>query len=276
MYKKLDIILTLIKEEREERKQFDEAMSEKLAKAIDEKAASSGQITASVLEDLLKRRENEFAQRVDIILRQHFETISSTRPSQPLPTNPTSQQLLTRDGYPVYAYASKLDWDVPQEWVVPTDCSLKTAFNLWFNGLKGDDGVHTVRPYKLLTRLPKKEKKRFQTEWVPILRLMSSYPELNHEKCSSQEHILEEFDKCIVYVLGRVSYIKESKKHLCWTVSTWSKRISNSSIMKNGKEEDKVGLVPIKQHARKRTFATSNSKSAKQARVAQGLLTMGL
>ena len=278
LYKKLDIILNIIQEEREERKKFDEAMSIKLSNAIDEKAAASGQITASVLEDLLKRRENEFAARVDVILREHFQN-TTTVTTQPNLPQPVSAPLMTRDGYVIYAYGSKLDWEVPLGWTVPKDCSLKTAFNLWHNGLKGDDGVHTVRPYKLLTRLPPREKKIFRLEWKPILTMMCSCPSLNPVNCTSEENILSEFDKCVAYVLEKVSYIKDCKKHCSWTISTWSKRISNSSIKAKGNEEDKRRLTSSrynKPHSSKRKFVAGNSATVKQARLGQGLTTMGL
>jgi hypothetical protein len=164
-------------------------------------------------------------------------------------------------------------------WTVPTDCSLKTAFNLWHNGLKGDDVVHTVRPYKLLTRLPPREIKKFRVEWKPILSLLCSCPSLNPSNCTSEENIIAEFDKYAAYVLENVSYIKDCKKHCSWTISTWSKRISNSSVMANGNDQDKGRLTSNwlnKPHSSKRTFAAGNSTRVKQARLGQGLTTMGL
>jgi hypothetical protein len=272
-YKILDLILKLILEEREERKKFDREISEKLKQAIDEKAASTGQITAAVLEQIIERRETQFAQRVEDILRHHLSSDTSlTRPAQP-PSQPVPS--MTRDGYVVYSYGSKLDWDVPVGWTLPHDCALKTAFNLWFSGIKGDNGVHIVRPYKLLTRVPQVEWKKFKTEWKPIMTLMGRCPTLSEENISN----VVEFDKALSYVLEIVSYIKDMKKHCSWTVATWSQRISRSSVMKNGSEDDKNRLTTATRynnpHSRKRAFA-STSKAAKEARVRSGLLQMGL
>lgn len=275
LVKKLDCLLEMIMEERKQQRIRDEQMSEMLKQAIDEKAAQAGQITAAVLERMLERGRNELTKQVDDMLREHL----GERQTAATNINVASQPgpLMIRGGYSVYSYDGKLDWDVPSNWMLPSKCSLKNAWNLWFCGVKNEN---IIRPFRLFTKVPSKDWKKLKVEWFPIMKLLSRCPSLDNQILHGPpqpepERLSEEFDKAMAYVLEQVSYLKDAKKNSAWTVSTWSKRISRSSIMKNGNEEDKdkVGEESRynKPHSQKRHFEASNTKTAKEKRINQAL-----
>ena len=125
---------------------------------------------------MLDRGRNELTKQVDDMLREHLgERQTAARninvASQPGP-------LMIRGGYSVYSYDGKLDWDVPSTWTLPSKCSLKNAWNLWFCGVKNEN---IIRPFRLFTKVPSKDWKKFKVEWFPIMKLLSRCPSLDNQ-----------------------------------------------------------------------------------------------
>jgi hypothetical protein len=280
MIKKMDKMVDLLIEERNARKLRDEEVSNMLATAINEKAAQAGQITAEVLGRMLSDSNNDLERRVEEMFRErfHLSTSQGSNSSQlnAVPRDHTATMM--KRGYIAYSYGGVLGWDVPCGWTVPDKCTLKNAFFLWYNGIRGGDGIHTIRPFRLLEMIPESEWKKYKVEWLPIMHLMEKAT-LDMANVVNPELMTSEYEKAVAYVLDQVSYLKDAKKNCSWTVSTWSKRISRSSIMKDGNDEDKARLSDEtrynKQHATKRKFGAVGATS-KQSRISRGLKLIGL
>ena len=138
------------------------------------------------------------------------------------------------------------------------------------------NGESPVRPFRFLNRsmLPTLAlKNSFSTEWYPILSKMENAPDLTIP--SNDEDITPSFIKSS-YEIG-TEYLKNEicgyiwrnfKKHLNWSVATWSRWTQAGNIKKYGNEKETSNLPPDnhrnKRHERKRTLQRGPSKSRKR------------
>ena len=95
--------------------------------------------------------------------------------------------------------------------------------------------------------LPNKIKKNFNLHWRPIFSMMQAAPGIEIRETGIDYHYLRtSFDAAKGYLKTRVSYVFENE---ClhpeqWGILTWSQKVQHSSIVKDGKEQDKANLPP--------------------------------
>ena len=267
--KQLARIEDMLKEEKLARQTFKNDLFNTIIDAINEKAASAGQITSTVLENMFQRHQ----QNLNELLTERLGASQTQQTSNPTQASSGNTVMMTRGGYPVYSYQGKMDWDVPSDWTVPKS-NLKNAFILWFFGVSNETGV-IIRPFRHLKVVPVKEWRKFKVEFIPIMKLMEEGVDT---QSITMDTYLNEYEKGVKCVESQVSFIKKCKKASTWTVATWSSRIKRSSILKNGTDEDKEKVSMEsrynKKHSKKRVFRASSSKVAKEARLTQGLESM--
>ena len=96
----------------------------------------------------------------------------------------------------------------------------------------------------------------------PSLVGMKSLVKQKGGKFTAQE-IDQYYEIILQYILSRVEYIK-NKKISKWTVTTWSRNILRSSIMKHGTEEDKQRLPEETRYNRSHTGRKRKKNSSSQ------------
>jgi hypothetical protein len=102
--------------------------------------------------------------------------------------------------------------------------------------------------------LPKHIQRDFNVHWRPIFNLMDACPGLHRDDPNS-------FDRGMEYLKTRVQYVFEKSKAnpTQWELSTWSKHVRHSSIVKHGTESDKdvaVGTNSLQQGTQYRKVET--------------------
>ena len=95
------------------------------------------------------------------------------------------------------------------------------------------------------TYLPKELSNKFRIGWIPVMNKMLESPELpdgiNNANTLTDEKIDEAYCAGINYLKSKFSYIftnEKFKAHQKWSVSTWSRRIRYTEVMKYGSPED--------------------------------------
>ena len=83
------------------------------------------------------------------------------------------------------------------------------------------------------------------TAWKPIYKYMEQTPNLNiptDPKEITAEFINNSFDQATAYMKNRVSYIwkLKTREPSNWSISTWSKYVSNGYVRDKGTDEDKL------------------------------------
>ena len=81
--------------------------------------------------------------------------------------------------------------------------------------------------------------------------MMEAAPGIEIRETGIDSHYLcTSFDAAKEYLKTRVSYVFENEHlHLeRWGISTWSKKVQHSSILKDGTEKDKANLPPELNH----------------------------
>jgi len=153
-----------------------------------------------------------------------------------------------------YTYDGRLNWHVPKCFKFPARCKINLGWKLWLQGLLnnqilGPDGLlqaAPVRPFRKLNpaHLPEKVKKTFILHWKPIFELLEKAPSLSvvdNPTDIDATYIDKSFAKAKDYFKTRVDYVFQ-KKHAhpdSWEISTWSKHVMKSFILRHGMEQDK-------------------------------------
>jgi hypothetical protein len=120
-----------------------------------------------------------------------------------------------------------------------------------------DPRAAPIRPFRDFKNdmLPKHIQRDFNLHWRPIFNLMDACPGLHRDDPNS-------FNRGMEYLKTRVQYVFEKSKAnpTQWELSTWSKHVRHSSIVKHGTESDKAALQSEPTHFNK---ARSTSKFKK-------------
>lgn len=162
--------------------------------------------------------------------------------------------------YRLYAGAGRF-WHVPLDFNFPAETPLKMAWRMWLKGLEGNETTVSfqtrrapVRPFRhfKLNMLPKKTKLEYTLHWRPILSFLQEAPGLRIPALPLVDDDFIESSWALVfeYLKTRVTYVfaNERLNPNSWVVSYWSKKISRSSILKYGTEEDIARLPPSNNH----------------------------
>ena len=163
---------------------------------------------------------------------------------------------------------------------------LRDAWGYWLNGNKNynvfeiEEGVERlrrriIRPFYLFCVENLPCWKQFKSGWLGILKLMMKAPTLdtlgdkitNAKGNIQAERVDETYEIGMNHVLWEVEYIKEKRNFKLWTITTWSKNVHYSTVMKYSTVCDKGRLPPANQFNRphsgpKRRMKQSNSRQA--------------
>ena len=160
---------------------------------------------------------------------------------------------------PLFCYSSHF-WDVPKGFIFQKNPTRKIG---WEFGLKGKpnnevlvDGIirkAPVKPYRKLNSKLRpscsKQANVLTSTWSPIFTTMERTPDLNIPNNLEEitaKVIDDTFDKATKYLKEKVvSYIwNMPRKDIAnWSISTWSKHVSNGFIRDNGTDSDKDNLI---------------------------------
>jgi len=125
-----------------------------------------------------------------------------------------------------------------------------------------------IRPFRKLEPkfLPNnKTKTVYLLHWRPIFELLEKTPDLTiieDPTSIDADYLQDSFEKAKRYLQTRVEYVflKPRAKPLTWEVSTWSKHVSKSFIMRHGTENDKAHFPPGEQGFRTRRESQKRKK----------------
>jgi len=162
----------------------------------------------------------------------------------------------TRITYRQYSYDGRF-WHVPKDFEFPTGLHLDTAWKIWICGLPANETIDKegsrcqapIRPIRALKldMMPKKVKQNFQLHWRPIFSMMEQAPGLivrQDIRNVDAAYLTTSFVTAKVYLKTRVSYVFMNRRANPdgWEISTWSRMVQRSSIMKHGTDDDKANL----------------------------------
>lgn len=285
-------ILQKLDEYHVEREDMFERMKHAVDDAFEKKALENGQLTAAGMHHVMESYHKLFAEqnkklehKIDLLATHGIcqGSDASTSPTINTPISPSTCKMHS------YVWDDGNAYFVPKTFSLPDQTPLKSAFCQWVNGNQGytcvkPDGTlqnTPVRPFQLWTHkhIPDPIWKKFKVGWKKILDTMmeadglkGSLSKLILEKGGeiSDEKVNELYDIGLAHVIDTVTYIKK-KQYVRWRVTTWSKSVQRSEILKSGTAEDKLRLkAPTRynnKHSKKRKMKGSNRKAAKQRRI---------
>ncbi len=269
------------------------SVSQAVSDVIEEKAVSNGHLTFDRLQGMFESH----SETIDEKIRQIQESINNLRlpssgteankghvvadDSSLLPagneqrvqfTNPAGQ-VGTYRAYS-YCYGSGLGWHVPKGFEFPVHCNLEVAWKLWLIGMPTyqveEDGrtkTAPIRPFRKLDPkfLPQKAKTVYLLHWRPIFEFVEAAPDLTileDPTSIDADYLQDSFLKVKMYLQTRVEYVfqKPRAKPLTWEVSTWSKHVTKSFIMRHGTENDKAHFPPEERVIRTRRESQKRKK----------------
>ena len=275
-------------EEREERKKNVNYLKEAVRAALEDRDVEHGQLTVGGFETIF----NKFEQKVIGNIDDKFEALLQKHGLQE--RTGVNENLSTAE--PSDASAKTYFWDghsslVPSDFSLPDKTSLRAAFDYWVNGNPGNcsliDSKVVLTPilpfqYWNSSNVPKKVWDKFKTGWKRILDCMMKADGLGNTLIEAikekdggipSDMVDEYYQKGVRHVLNKFEYIKQ-KRHVMWTITTWSVRIMRSEVMKYGTDSDKARLpMPTRYNnkhrgTKKRVMTKgSNRRAAKQRRI---------
>ena len=292
--KVLNQIVGFLQKEEIEREEVHErikdTIQETVRETIENKFESNGHLSASSVSNILDEYHKESSQRF-------AEKIDELKACIGVSTSASNQDDNGNEGsgvasneivgvYKLYSYNGKLGWAVPEGFILPTKTKLRDAWNLWVNGNRNYNVVEMIGDREILVTKPIRPFifftannlpcwKQFKSGWLGILRMMMNSSSLsnlfNEVKASkgnlSLERVERTYEMGLDHVLNEVEYLREKNNSRAWSITTWSKNVHFSSIIKNGTTSDKERL-PVatrfnKSHSGpKRKMRQSNSSQA--------------
>ena len=290
----LEDVLKLLKDSEQKReesfKEFKTSVQKVVQEAIEKKFEANGHVSALSISNLLETYHQESVRNLNEKMRILTNKINlggsvelTDQPFDGTEVSVRNQEIIGTSFYDSFNHSGKLGWAVPQDFVLPCRTNLRVAWGYWIQGNHnylqisgiGENesiGRKKIRPFFLFNAMNIPCWKQFNTGWVPILKMMTRAPQLSglSEEITNGnvtiERVEASFEIGLNFVLSQVSYIKKTKNHRSWTITTWSKKITYSSIIKNGTNEDKEKLPPVTRfnspHQGKRKMKQSNSRQA--------------
>jgi hypothetical protein len=272
----------------EEVRNMSEKIQEAVSIAFEAKALENGQLTGDRLKDLLQEQQQDIKDYVFLQLKE----IRRGVPPENIEEENNAVVVLDGDAdegeqqdvnvHPTYrprsyCHNGKLGWAVPDPFELPTQMSLEKGWQLWLVGLPGYEVVKAdrlrvgapVRPFRKFRSdtVPKAMYKKWLSYWKPVLSLMEEAPSMGQLRenpaAIDAQYLQETLEKGKAFLRTRVSYIfaKPKAKPGTWDISTWSKHVQRSSILKNGTPEDIAHLPPAGRY--------NSSRVARRRRITQ-------
>jgi len=272
-----------------------QSVSEAVSEAIEQKAASNGHLTFDRLQGMFESHSVSIDQKIqkiqeaiDNLHLPNARTDASNNlveedDNSLLPMYAGRQQMVQFTNAAgavgtyrahVYSYGTKLAWHVPKGFEFPVRCNLEVAWKLWLTGMPAyevEEGGRTktapVRPFRKLDPkfIPDKAKTIYLLHWRPIFELLEKTPNLGilEDPASiNADYLQDSFEAAKEYLKTRVEYVfnKPRAKPFSWEISTWSKHVSKSFIMRYGTENDKAHFPPEERVLRRRQESQKRKK----------------
>jgi hypothetical protein len=242
-------------------------VADAVKQGFEEKALECGQMTGERMKDMIVEYHTKIENLIDLKLAE-------LKNSFPLHQNEEVTNEIDDDDGNVFAEGEEEEiaveneaairhrlylhdgrfWHVPKDFEFPAGVRLDTGWKLWTCGLPsnetvGADGIQVqapVRPFRILKAdmLPLEARKKFQLHWKPIFSLMEGAPGLDMSSDMDTQAISLSFSVGKEYLKTRVSYVFANERSTPdqWGISTWSKKVARSSILKHGSTSDKDHL----------------------------------
>ena len=267
---KIEILLKLIKSERNDRQTFEERLANTVENSIEQHAIQNGHLTYGAVKSILNKQQDEFKlhmqSHTNEIHKQLKEMIASLRTpnnQNSSASNETSHSSHTVIQNSIYGWGGKF-YQVPSNFSFPKKTKRKRAWELWLRGQPGfqlpDGSPAPIIPFRKIDplKLPPKQRGKFKTEWRPILTRMNEadgLPEFDSVEITDALFEMS-FRVASNHLQARVcSFLFDSERYKRieeWSVSTWSRYVSFQYIQEHGNESDKANLPPPTHLNRKR------------------------
>jgi hypothetical protein len=238
--------------EKEERKSAYAEIKNAVKEAIEEQAVSNGQLTfasfSSILDDRELRLLGSVSTQMDDVVTRIEASLSQfvTHNQRRIQSPRTPMAAIASDACRLYQHANGKMYITPEEYELPEKANLYSAFRMWING--DTFNADTVRPFILwsVTNVPHFLWKKFRVGWYDALHQIMDAPALHALEADlsdsipvPEDELKRLFDEGIKYLISQYSYIS-NRGYQKWSVTTWSRQMLFSSIMKHGTEEEKV------------------------------------
>jgi hypothetical protein len=264
--------LNVCKETFEAIKDMAEGVKNAVKEAFEEKAEECGQMTGERMKNMMEDYHAKMEHLIDVKLAELNHSFPPNQNDGASNENDDDDGHIFAEGeeeeivtnneairHRLYAYGGRF-WHVPKDFAFPQGVRLDTGWRLWICGLPsnetvGTDGIRLqapVRPFRILkpTMLPPDVRAKFQLHWKPIFSLMEGAPDLEILPGNSTESIALSFSVGKQHLKATVSYAFESERATPdqWEISTWSKKVARSSILKHGTVSDVANLPVATRH----------------------------
>jgi hypothetical protein len=278
--------LDVCKETFEAVKSMAEGVKDAVKKGFEEKAEECGQMTGERMKTMII----EYHGKMELLINSKLAELSNSFPLHRIQNdgasnnNDDDNDIVFAEGeeeeivvnnqairHRLYAYDGRF-WHVPKDFEFPPGVHLDTGWKLWLCGLPSNETIGAndirvqapVRPFRILkpAMLPRDARNKFQLHWKPIFSLMEGAPDLEISPAMDTDSISLSFSVGKQYLRARVSYAFESERATPdkWGISTWSKKVARSSILKNGNDSDKAHLPVANRYNRPRQQRNPRSR----------------
>ena len=221
-----------------------EEIKKSIHDAFEDRALENGNPTNSSIQALLtnfqERQQNELKDRFDKILERlegSTAVVNNTTAAAPSQQHHTPS-LFSYDGH---------FYSVPNGFVFPALATLKEGLGFWLFGMDVANNKRVV-PFRKLKpiMIPSSLKNTFKLNWKPIFVFLEKHVLIGTETITT-DNINTYYNACIVVLKNRLSFCfkKKDGKCLSWAVSTWSKNVLPSYILKCGNDSDKELITSV-------------------------------
>ena len=224
-----------------------------------ERDIENGQISSARLEELLKDFRGDILTGVDERLTSIQIGLGVSEDSDEVgqtflnvSDEPIIKVPFYVDGkFPVFMYAEEGGndqkyWQVPKDFVFPKVNRFE-GWKFWLLGMpqyhekiaEGTHRAHPIMPFRYFDAklIPKKAKNSLRVSWQPVFQIMDgAIPEGTDLNEMTSDFVDSTFDEATKLLRSRASYCFRDSKHQLWNVSTWSKKVSYSQILKFAKK----------------------------------------
>ena len=182
---KLSDLLNMFQEERQNRRELQDKLSDSVKAAIEETAIANGNITHHSMTNILEKHQKQIDESLAMqnkIIDEKLAALTSQLGGQPTNNNDTPPPP-PPSPYELYNWDGRF-WQVPKGFMFPKDVKRKRAWELWLIGqpnfLKEDGTNGCILPYRLMDPklLPKQIANKLKVEWRPVLKHMEAATDL--------------------------------------------------------------------------------------------------